>query len=266
MDGRTRCALDSFRAERTGSMQLRDATLLLVDDEPILLEIETEWFSGLASQVLTANNGAEAIKLLETCSVDVILTDVRMPVLDGITMLTTLRRMRRAVPSVVFLSSYTSISVREVFDLGAEAIMSKPTTRQDLVYKVEKVLMDKRVVWSEPYWGVTAHNVNQGFASIAESIADGKLAFGRGGFCIHGSLTFSGEVTDLALDFKVDRKRLIGKGIARWQEHTEEKIGIEIIYLEDSCRDWVFAITQRETGVFIPRDTSRIGVPVLLQS
>jgi CheY-like chemotaxis protein len=135
-------------------MQLKDATLLLVDDEPILLEIETEWFSGLASQVLTANNGAEAIKLLETTPVDVILTDVRMPVMDGITLLTTLRRMRRPIPSVVFLSGYTSMSVREAFDLGAEAIMSKPTTRQDLVYKVERVLMDKRVVWSEPYWGL----------------------------------------------------------------------------------------------------------------
>lgn len=247
-------------------MQLKDATLLLVDDEPILLEIETEWFSGLASQVLTANNGAEAIKLLETTPVDVILTDVRMPVMDGITLLTTLRRMRRPIPSVVFLSGYTSMSVREAFDLGAEAIMSKPTTRQDLVYKVERVLMDKRVVWSEPYWGVTAHNVNQEFASIAESIADGKLAFGCGGFCMQGSHTFSGEVMELALDFKADRKRLIGKGIARWHEHTEEKIGIEIIYLEDSCRDWIFAITQMETGVFIPRDTSRIGLPALLQS
>jgi CheY-like chemotaxis protein len=247
-------------------MRLRDATLLLVDDEPILLEIETEWFSGLAAQVLTANNGAEALKVLEATPVDVILTDVRMPVMDGITLLTKLRRMRRPIPSLVFLSGYTSISMREAFDLGAEAIMSKPTTRQDLVYKVEKVLMDKRVVWSELYGGVTVHNLNQGFASIAESVADGKLAFGRGGFCIHGSLTFSGEVMDLALDFKADRKRLIGKGIARWQDHTEEKIGIEIIYLEEYCRDWVFTITQMETGVFIPRDTSRIGLPVLLQS
>jgi CheY-like chemotaxis protein len=78
-------------------MQLRDATLLLVDDEPILLEIETEWFSGLAAQVLTANNGAEALKVLEATPVDVILTDVRMPVMDGITLLTKPKRMRRPI-------------------------------------------------------------------------------------------------------------------------------------------------------------------------
>lgn len=63
-------------------MQLKDATILIVEDEPMLLEITEEWFKSLAGKVLTAPNGAVALKAMENEKVHAILTDVRMPVMD----------------------------------------------------------------------------------------------------------------------------------------------------------------------------------------
>jgi CheY-like chemotaxis protein len=56
-------------------MDLKDATLLVVDDEPLLLKIFAKWFTQQAHAVLCAENGAEALTILESHKVDVIITE-----------------------------------------------------------------------------------------------------------------------------------------------------------------------------------------------
>ena len=64
-------------------MQLKDATVLIVDDEPDLLDIMADWFRREAHCVLIAANGKEALDAIEANQVDVVVSDVRMPVMDG---------------------------------------------------------------------------------------------------------------------------------------------------------------------------------------
>jgi len=65
-------------------MELTDATVLVVDDEPMLLDIFGEWLQEENCHVLTAGDGAAALQSLRNHHVDVIVSDVRMPVMDGI--------------------------------------------------------------------------------------------------------------------------------------------------------------------------------------
>ena len=59
-------------------MQLKDATVLIVDDEPVLCEIKSAWLTRLVGRVLVANNGAEALEVLAANPVDLVITDIRM--------------------------------------------------------------------------------------------------------------------------------------------------------------------------------------------
>ena len=68
-------------------MEFRDATVLVVDDERMLLDIFREWLEEENCRVLTAGDGAAALEILRHEHVDVIVSDVRMPVMDGILLL-----------------------------------------------------------------------------------------------------------------------------------------------------------------------------------
>jgi len=67
-------------------MQNSEVTILVVDDEPELLEIFAIWMRREGYHVLTAANGAEALKILTSTNVDALISDIRMPVMDGLTL------------------------------------------------------------------------------------------------------------------------------------------------------------------------------------
>jgi CheY-like chemotaxis protein len=59
-------------------------TLLFVDDEENILDIASEYFEYKGFEVLTASNGREAVRVLETERVDCCFTDINMPEMDGL--------------------------------------------------------------------------------------------------------------------------------------------------------------------------------------
>ncbi len=61
-------------------------TILVIDDEPAYLELLRELLGQYPFAVLTAENGAEALKILKSGPVDVIVSDIEMPVLNGISL------------------------------------------------------------------------------------------------------------------------------------------------------------------------------------
>ena len=64
-------------------MELKEATVMVVDDEPMLVDIFGEWLQEENCRVLTAGDGAAALEVLRNHHADVIVSDVRMPVTDG---------------------------------------------------------------------------------------------------------------------------------------------------------------------------------------
>ena len=72
-------------------MELKYATVLVVDDESMLLDIFREWLEEEHCGVLTARDGAAALQILRDQHVDVVVSDVRMPVMDGIVLLKNLK-------------------------------------------------------------------------------------------------------------------------------------------------------------------------------
>ncbi len=79
------------------------ARLLLIDDEPHLLEVLAEWFRAAGYDVRTAADGIEALQYLRTRGTDVIVTDLKMPGLNGLQLLAVLKDLDPAIV-VIFLT------------------------------------------------------------------------------------------------------------------------------------------------------------------
>jgi len=130
-------------------MQPKDATILLVEDEPVLREIIAAWFERFAGRVLTAANGPEALDILAANSPDLVVSDVRMPVMDGVTLLKKLRA-RGDQPPVILISGFSDTDAREAYDMGAEAFLQKPMERHDVVETVGRNLIPREELWRTP--------------------------------------------------------------------------------------------------------------------
>ena len=90
------------------------------------------------SLVLTAADGAEALRTLQSTAVDALFVDIRMPGLDGLDLARVLRRFA-APPEVVFVSAYDSHAV-EAFDLRAVDYVMKPVREERLTEAVRRVV------------------------------------------------------------------------------------------------------------------------------
>ena len=124
------------------------SNILIVDDEQSYRQLLKLVFDGEGHAIRTASNGREAIEMLQEIPADVVISDVKMPDLDGIEML---RIVRETLPDlgVIFMTAFASVeTAREAFKLGADDFIQKPFDVEELKLLVKKTL-DKQALIDE---------------------------------------------------------------------------------------------------------------------
>src|SRR5690348_9268687 len=103
-----------------GHMKNKDGkfTILVVDDEKELRELIAESLSLRGYSVLLASGGIEALEIAKKESVDVIVSDVRMPKGDGIMLLRELKKCQVPAP-IIMMSGFADITGEDAIKLGA---------------------------------------------------------------------------------------------------------------------------------------------------
>lgn len=244
-------------------MQLKMATILLVDDEPILLEIMATWLSRHAGKVLIAEDGNDALRTMAAHEIDLVLSDIRMPVMSGIALLKKINELGPRRPRVIFITGFSDISSRQAHDLGAEAILEKPVKREELLEEAQRSLTRLEELWRRPFSGPAPEvKFHADFESLRSALQEKRIAFGRRGFClVDDDIPYPGPV-EFTLHFKADRRVVSGRGIVRWMAPQEHLAGIEITYVEDAARTWMIGLMQPESIAFIPASTN-VMAPIL---
>ena len=103
-----------------------EATLLVVDDEDIVVSLIRDAFEDDNYVVKTASNGKDAISLVEQHKFDLIITDVRMPHMSGIEMVKLARQVQPDV-GVIFMTGYANLnSAKDAIKQGAFDYILKP--------------------------------------------------------------------------------------------------------------------------------------------
>lgn len=100
--------------------------VLLVDDDPLFLELSKtflEVFHDITSD--TVNSAREALQRLENDSYDVVISDYDMPVMDGITLLKTIRDKRINIPFILFTGVGREELMHQAIENGASSFIEK---------------------------------------------------------------------------------------------------------------------------------------------
>lgn len=123
-------------------MSKNDMSILLVDDDPDILEIVSYNLSAEGYQVFTAENGIEAVKKAKKKKPDLIILDVMMPEMDGIEACEQIRKIPSLENTIItFLTARgEDYSQMAGFDAGADDYITKPIRPKVLVSKVKALL------------------------------------------------------------------------------------------------------------------------------
>jgi YesN/AraC family two-component response regulator len=120
-------------------MKLKEAAVLFVDDEPFLRESMGAWLARKAGRALCAEHGAEALEILAANKIDLLLTDVRMPVMDGIVLVHKIPKAEPR-PRVILVTGFNDLGLPDAHHLGVDAIVEKPIDRSELLRAMQRCL------------------------------------------------------------------------------------------------------------------------------
>ncbi len=144
---------DNYIAKKA-KVYTRGLTLLLVEDDPISLDIYQEGMKKLFSSVDVAVDGKEAYDKWSKNKdgYDLIITDIMMPEMDGLKLISKIREISVGQKFMVLSSIEDMNEMREVINLGIDGIITKPYNQNIFLtigYRVFKALHNKKIVKSQ---------------------------------------------------------------------------------------------------------------------
>ncbi len=130
----------------------KHTTFLIVEDFEPMRKVTSDQLRLLgASSVVTANNGAEALRLLQRQPVDIVLSDWNMPVMTGLELLKAMRADERLsrLPFIMITAEAGRQHIEEAIASGVSDLLVKPYTAERLARRIEKALTSRpRSSWS----------------------------------------------------------------------------------------------------------------------
>ena len=236
----------------------RTVNILIADDEPDMREIFAAWLRNLGCTVTEAADGREALEALARNTFDAIVTDVRMPRVDGIQLVHHLHNSRTYVPVIIFVSGFVDLPLPDAYDLGVEGVLSKPCARQDLIDTLRRCILRRHLIF-EPDQAAFPGGPECILHDFPGAIKDSSVALGRGGFSVDAAPDIGvGSAVRFSFSFGQGGLRsLRGRGLIRWCETITDhyRAGIEFMDLEQECRDSFKEWLERtRPGSFIPKN------------
>jgi DNA-binding response OmpR family regulator len=119
-----------------------DSTVLVVDDDPVILKLLEVNFEMEGFTVLTARDGEEGIEVARTDQPDLIVSDIMMPKVSGLELVTALKAdpTTSEIPIILLSAKAQNADVRSGLDAGADDYVTKPFEPLDLVDRVNRLL------------------------------------------------------------------------------------------------------------------------------
>ncbi|QCI28289.1 diguanylate cyclase [Caminibacter pacificus] len=126
---------------------LKNLICLYVEDDEMIRDIFALMLKRYFKEVIIATNGKEGLELFKTRKPDIIISDIRMPIMDGIEMA---RDIKKIDPSayIIFVTAFSdSEYLQSALELGAEGYITKPVEKEKLLQKLNflaEVIKNKR--------------------------------------------------------------------------------------------------------------------------
>lgn len=115
------------------------AKILIVDDEPDMLKLLSMILREKTSyEITTTNNPMEAIELAKQGGFDLVISDLKMPVLDGMEIIDAVKKIDEDIP-VIIITAFASVeSASEAIQKGGFDFITKPFRKEQILFTIDK--------------------------------------------------------------------------------------------------------------------------------
>ena len=117
----------------------RNITILVVDDEPMMRTLVEKILARQGFSIHTAENGQHALEILEQVNPDIVISDVKMPKLDGFGLLKAVKEKLPNVGMIMMTAYGDTYTVKDALLLGADEYVTKPFKSHEISLVVERV-------------------------------------------------------------------------------------------------------------------------------
>jgi len=115
-------------------------TVLIIDDDKFLLRLMAKEIQKVGYNVISADQGKQAVEVLSHQKVDLIVVDLMMPEMDGLVFLRWLRQEAGLnIPTLVQTAMVKRDTEQSVMEAGANALIFKPVKPPDLIAKIQEI-------------------------------------------------------------------------------------------------------------------------------
>jgi CheY-like chemotaxis protein len=121
---------------------IRSKNILIVDDSRDLTHVIADFLSINGYQVHTAHNGHDALERMGKEHIDIVVSDIHMPGMDGFTLMTEIKTKYPDIPVILITGFSVGDAQKIAFEKGANAFVAKPFRLKDLKQVIESVSTD----------------------------------------------------------------------------------------------------------------------------
>ena len=114
--------------------------ILVAEDDHAIRTLITTKLKQENYTIYTAENGEEALSVMEKHQVDLLISDIMMPVMDGYSLVKALRETKHTLPILMITAKSQLESLEEAFTLGVDDYMVKPIRLEELALRVRALL------------------------------------------------------------------------------------------------------------------------------
>ena len=119
--------------------------ILVVDDHAHIRRLYEYTLEKNGYRPFTAENGEQALGILDNTHIDLVILDLMMPVLDGYGFLNALRSGGSEIPVLIITAKDSSEDVRRAFTLGTDDFMVKPVDEEEMLLRIKALLRRSRI-------------------------------------------------------------------------------------------------------------------------
>ena len=118
-------------------------TILVVDDSPSLRQVVTTSLQGKGYDVIQAENGKDALTKLDGTKINLVISDVNMPIMDGLTFVTEMKKLPRyKFTPVIMLTTEAGVDMKDKGrGAGVKAWIIKPFKPESMLTAVAKLIL-----------------------------------------------------------------------------------------------------------------------------